>query len=147
VAKKVRILVIEDNQADADLLNEFIEEASPDCIVISVDDGQKAIDRFLGMANGPEGAPDLVLMDLNLPKRSGHEVLEVIRSNDREVKVMIYSGSAAPSDRGMARLGKADGYLVKPMTVEEIEETVAQLREIIHALQGRGYVKWGGPRP
>jgi CheY-like chemotaxis protein len=136
MTKKVRVLVIEDNQADADLLREFIEEASPDCMVITADDGQKAIDRFQEMADGREGAPDLVLMDLNLPKRSGHEVLDLIRARDREVKVIIYSGSAAPSDKGMARLGKADGYLVKPMTVNEIEEMVLELRRIIRELQG-----------
>jgi DNA-binding NarL/FixJ family response regulator len=75
--------------------------------------------------------PDLVLMDLNLPKRNGHEVLDFIRQHDNGVKVFIYSGSQSPDDVGRARNNKADGYLVKPMTVEEIEEAVKRLRNIL----------------
>jgi CheY-like chemotaxis protein len=132
--RKVRILVVEDNRADAELLSEFITEASADTVITIADDGQRAAEIFQAMAESGEGAPDLVLVDLNLPKRSGHEVLEMIRGMDGKVKILICSGSGSPTDTEMAK-GKADGYIIKPMTVSEIDAMVARLRDIINALR------------
>jgi DNA-binding NarL/FixJ family response regulator len=73
-------------------------------------------------------------LDLNLPRRNGHEVLEFIRRHDSKIKVVIYSGSKSPDDMRKAKENKADGYLVKPMTVEEIDEVVKELRNALTSL-------------
>jgi two-component system CitB family response regulator len=81
--------------------------------------------------------PDLVLLDLNLPKQNGQEVLEYIRRHDPDVTVVIYSGSTSPMDRQRADTSKVNGYLVKPMTGDEMDEVVFQLRKVLRTINDK----------
>ncbi len=73
-------------------------------------------------------------MDLNLPKRNGHEVLDHIRRLGGDVKVIIYSGSRSPEDARRAEENHVDGYLVKPMNAREMDEVIRDLKVIIRDL-------------
>jgi DNA-binding response OmpR family regulator len=128
------VLLIEDILADAELAKEYIEETGYWVSIAIVDDGQKAIDYFADIENKIRERPDLVLLDLNLPRRSGHEVLEAIRRCDRTINVFIYSGSKSPEDMKMAKDNKVDGYLVKPMVSAEIDATIKELTSIFKSL-------------
>jgi two-component system, chemotaxis family, response regulator Rcp1 len=86
---------------------------------------------------GSKKMPDLVLLDLNLPKQNGQEVLEFIRRQDQDVTVVIYSGSTSPMDRQKAENNKVNGYLVKPMTGDEMDEVVFQLRRFLKNIDER----------
>ncbi len=109
--KAPRLLVIEDSKTDVFLIREALESAGVRAGIDVVHDGQAAL-RFLD-----EGArPALVLLDLNLPKYSGREVLRQIRANARtkDLAVLVVTSSALSQEREeLTELGFV-GYFQKP---------------------------------
>jgi DNA-binding response OmpR family regulator len=94
-------------------------------------DGEMAVDYLLKLGNGRGSSLDLVLLDLNLPKRDGWEVLETLRSVTLKhpVPVMILSSSSAPHDIVRAERLGVSKYIRKPSTLDEflaIGQTVKQ---------------------
>jgi CheY-like chemotaxis protein len=136
--KAIEVLLIEDNPADAYLACEYLNDTGFSVSVTKLQDGKAAIDYFEQVYNGTKEMPDLVLLDLNLPKQNGQEVLEFIRSHDQNVTVVIYSGSTSPLDRQRAENSSVNGYLVKPMTGNEMDEVVFQLKKVLTSIGGRG---------
>lgn len=132
--RPLRVLLIEDNPADAELAREYIKETGFCVHITTANDGQKAIDLYDVIGRRSEERPDLVLLDLNLPRRSGYEVLRSIRHRDDDVKVIIYSGSRSPEDTRRAKENQADGYLVKPMSSKEMDAVIGELRTIFRSL-------------
>ena len=135
--KAIDVLLIEDNPADAYLACEYLNDTGYFVLVTKLQDGKAAIDFFEQVHVGIKKMPDLVLLDLNLPKQNGQEVLEFIRRHDQDVTVVIYSGSTSPMDRKRAETGKVNGYLVKPMTGDEMDEVVFQLRKVLKTINDR----------
>lgn len=118
------ILLVEDNKIDARLMRLAIERtAGWSASVVVVEDGEKAL-KLLGGENGDHetGRPDLVILDLNLPKRDGKEVLRFIRLNEHLQKLMVFVFSSSPLDvaREVMREAEveADAYLEKPFMVD-----------------------------
>lgn len=111
-----RILLIEDNQSDIELLRTAFEEAGmePDLMVFR--DGDEAISGIRRMVISSENLPQLVFLDLNLPRASGHEVLAVIRQIPEfdQLPVLVLSTSNHPVDRSRCLAAGASDYLVKP---------------------------------
>ncbi len=132
--RSLEVLLIEDNPADAYLACEYLNDTGYPVSVIRLQDGKAAIDYFEAISNGTKSTPDLVLLDLNLPKRNGQEVLEFIRRQDQDVTVVIYSGSTSPLDRRRAEASSVNGYLVKPMTGDEMDEIVFQLKKVLKSI-------------
>ena len=126
--------MIEDNPADAYLACEYLNDTGFPISVTKLQDGKAAIDYFDQVHRSLKQMPDLVLLDLNLPKQNGQEVLEFIRRHDKDVAVVIYSGSTSPMDRQRADANKVSGYLVKPMTGDEMDEVVFQLKKVLKAI-------------
>lgn len=115
------ILVIEDNPMDVKFLRHvFAHEPgwNPDLIV--VEDGEEAIDYLL---NPDTPKPDLVVLDLNLPKRDGAEVLTAIRTADHLHGMRVAVFSSSPEDVMRSKLAQAnleaDDYINKPIGFEE----------------------------
>jgi DNA-binding response OmpR family regulator len=112
-----RILLVEDNAGDAQLMRIAFAETLPDARLSVVSDGEAAVRTLLD-----EGAPpDLVLLDLNLPRLSGHEVLAKVRSAAdpavRRVPVVVLSSSAAGADvRRSYELGAS--HIAKPADMD-----------------------------
>jgi len=131
----IRVLLVEDNPGDAELAREYIEETGHRVDIVTIDDGQLAIDFFKDVGKNMVKCPDLVLVDLNLPRRSGHEVTEAARHCCGKLKVFIYSGSRSPEDLKLAEGNGVDGYLVKPMVWAEIEATIKELGAILRSLE------------
>lgn len=119
-----RLLIVEDNPADVLLLRESFKAAGVDCDINVVADGQDAID-FLNRRGAYSKlslpTPNLVLLDINLPRVSAHEVLGEIKSNPalKTIPVVILSSSASQSDIQMAYEGHANGYVQKPRDLDE----------------------------
>lgn len=111
-----RVVVMEDNPADVLLIREALHEQGVEAELVIVPDGEAALE-WVGA-----GVPaDLILLDLNLPRHDGIEVLEKIRATHtlREVPVAVFSSSDSPQDRaGAERLG-ADRFIAKPCTLDE----------------------------
>jgi chemotaxis family two-component system response regulator Rcp1 len=118
-----RILIVEDNRGDVLLVEVALRESGLQFELIHMPDGEKAIDYLRKLTNGGGGAAslDLVLLDLNLPKRDGWEVMEALRSvpMDHPVPVMILSSSSAPSDLARAERLGVSKYIRKPSTLDE----------------------------
>ena len=92
-----RILLVEDNAGDAQLMRIALDEVLPEAQLSVIADGETALRTLLD-----GGPPDLVLLDLNLPRLSGHEVLAGLRSAEdpalRRVPVVVLSSSSAAAD-------------------------------------------------
>jgi len=131
---KHRVLLVEDNPADADLVDEALEEAHLDYELRVMRNGQQVIDMIERLDSGAaHDLPDLVLLDLNLPKVTGHTVLERVRSSPcfRETKVFIISSSDAPADRERAMKLGAIGYFRKPSNLADFMKIGPRVRAIL----------------
>jgi CheY-like chemotaxis protein len=122
-----RILLVEDNAGDAQLMRIAFGEALPEARLSVVSDGETALRTLL-----EGGPPDLVLLDLNLPRLSGHEVLAGLRTAEdpalRRVPVVVLSSSRAALDvRRSYELGAS--HVGKPQDMDgllAIAEAIAR---------------------
>jgi CheY-like chemotaxis protein len=132
----VRILLVDDNPADAMLANELIMETKLPAIVSVVTDGEYAITVIEEMLKNKMKMPELVLLDLNIPKRNGHEVLRLLRGMPSilTMLIVVYTGSRSPIDLETARISGANGYIVKPIDAEEMDETIVAFKELLQLL-------------
>lgn len=127
--KKLRILLVEDNPddiliAERSLMKGNMSERSE---LFVVRDGQEALD-FLRRRGGHGDAPrpDLILLDLNLPKIDGHEVLEEIKKDDRlrRIPVIVLTVSEREEDMVKAYNSGASGYITKPPSSAEFAKVI-----------------------
>jgi DNA-binding response OmpR family regulator len=113
---------VEDNHADVFLIREAIESASLDASLQVVQDGEKAIKYFQAADSDPSATcPTLVILDINLPKKPGREVLRNMRLSERcgAVPVLVVTSSDSQKDRDeMGRLGVI-GYFRKSSEYDE----------------------------
>ena len=121
--KTVRIVLVEDNPADAYLVKRALVEHGIEFEMSWFDDGDKALKA---MADGE--APDLVLLDLNLAKTEGVNVLSAIRGSPKlsEVPVGILSSSESPADIKRTALLGATRFIKKPLMLEDFMREVGQ---------------------
>ncbi|CAA7623275.1 Response regulator rcp1 [Candidatus Terasakiella magnetica] len=126
------VLLVEDDPGDAGLVRIAIRRSRHTCRLHHVKDGDEAM-AFLRRNGGHHEAPrpDLVLLDLNLPGRSGHEVLEEIRSDLglRTIPVVILSTSGAERDIKKAYSLGASSYVSKPMDVEAFTAAIHSIED------------------
>jgi CheY-like chemotaxis protein len=128
-AKPVRILVVEDNAGDVYLVKKTLEERRIHFELICYADGEQAI-RALEQEDMV--LPDLILVDLNLPRREGFEVLQMIRSKPSMLGVpvgILTSSNAAKDRHRVALAGRGERYIHKPTMLEEFLEQVGQAIE------------------
>jgi two-component system, chemotaxis family, response regulator Rcp1 len=128
----IQILLVEDNLADARLAVEALKESKVVNTLYHVEDGVQAM-RFLRRQGEYVGMPlpDLILLDLNLPRRDGREVLEEIKGDPelRIIPVVVLTTSAAERDLVKTYHLHANAYIVKPIDLD-------RFIEIVHAIEG-----------
>jgi len=126
------ILVVEDNPADVDLLRMALSAAELDCNLTVIDDGGDALALVRQHMDGNE-VPDLAILDLNLPKCDGLEVLEAMRSNPQltEVPVAILSSSSSPRERLRMQAFRVGRYITKPPDVDEFLRIGSIFKELL----------------
>lgn len=119
---------------DLELARTALELSDVQCEVSVARDGQEALD----VLRQAESLPDLVLLDLNMPRVSGHEVLEQVKNDERlrPVPVVVFTTSDETSDRAVCAAAGADDYVVKPSGFEDLIETLNVLGR--RWLSGRG---------
>ena len=125
--------MVEDNRGDVLLVEVALKEAGLRFELIHVPDGEKAIDYLRKLTNGNSASSlDLVLLDLNLPKRDGWDVLEELRSvpMDHAVPVMILSSSSAPHDLARAERLGVSKYIRKPSTLDEFLAIGQEIKQL-----------------
>ena len=125
-ARPFRILLVEDNPGDADLIQEILMESDEKKEITVAVDGFEAL-RCL--REGPR--PDLILLDLNLPKKSGREVLEEIKSTEslQRIPVVVLTSSEAEDDLSDVYRLHANCYLAKPVDLEEFMNVVRAIEQ------------------
>lgn len=130
--KPVEILLVEDNPGDVDLTLEALEEARLRNKVHVARDGVEAMEflhRTGGHADAPR--PDLVLLDLNMPRKDGREVLREMKEHAdlKRIPVVVLTTSEAEQDVLDAYDYSANAYIVKPVDFEQFFRTVRSLED------------------
>ncbi len=123
-----RVLLIDDNAGDIRLVTEALREAAPGAVVVSVSDGCQAIPRLKEALDIGEG-PNLVLLDLRMPKKSGLEILAEIKKDPeiRHLPVVILTSSEAQPDIFRAYSLHANSVVTKPLCFTELRSAVKTL--------------------
>jgi len=127
----VRVLLVEDNPDDIEIARRAFKRRS-DVQTTVLRDGQEVLDAFCEQAAGepPDGErPDMILLDLNLPRVNGFEVLERVRAEPslRAIPVVVLTASAQPDDVLRAYQLGANSYIQKPVSFQEF----SQLLEVV----------------
>jgi CheY-like chemotaxis protein len=124
VRQHIRILLIEDDPADARLLGEaFAEIRLEGCELTTASNGAQALDMLFQRGKYNKYLlPDIILLDIRLPILSGHEVLNVIRANPAfgVIPVIILSTSQDEEDMKKAYMLGAAAYIIKPRAYEDL---------------------------
>jgi CheY-like chemotaxis protein len=124
------VYLVEDNSADVELFRLALDTAGANCELKVFADGREIVD-YVQQQNRP--APDLIVLDLNLPKLDGLEVLQLIRANPAfaNVRVAALSSSSSPRDqRKLSELNVA-AYLVKPSDLDEYMKIGTAVRNLL----------------
>ena len=124
--KPIKILLVEDNEGDILLTTEALEEAKIINTIEVAKDGNAAL-KYLEDPAIP--LPDLILLDVNLPKKNGHEVLVHIKASEmlRHIPVIMLTTSSSEMDINKAYKQYANCYIVKPVEVGDFMEMVSQI--------------------
>ena len=117
---RLSVMLVEDDEAHAELTLRSIEELAPErCQVEHVLDGQAALDR---LRSGRADLPDLVLLDLRLPRLDGLELLALVQADEAlsQIPMVVLTTSGADADRRQGLAGGARNYLIKPFGENEL---------------------------
>lgn len=129
-AQAIQILLVEDNPGDVVLTREGLRSCRISNRVHVVADGEKAL-AFLGRKGEYRDAPrpDLILLDLNLPRMNGIEVLDVIKSRPElmAIPVVILSSSSAEEDIARAYGRHADCFITKPLDLAQFVKVMGAI--------------------
>lgn len=128
--KEIHILLVDDNEGDILLTKEALDDARIINRISIAYDGLEAI-KFLKEPPAREDMPDLILLDINLPRMSGTEVLEVIK-NDPELKripVIMLTTSSAEKDILASYNNHANCYITKPVDLDRFMDVVRTIED------------------
>jgi len=132
VGRPMEILLIEDDLEDAGLTMEALREGQVLCRVSLVRDGEEAMEfltRFGKYRSAPQ--PDLILLDLHLPKKDGREVLAEVRGDERLCRVPVVVLTASTTHREILQSENlhVEDYLVKPVDLDQFLTVVRSLKK------------------
>lgn len=125
---KVFLLLVEDSEGDIVLTQEAFEERGLLYEMAVVRDGESAL-AFLEEAHSENNLPNLILLDVNMHRMNGHEVLQYIKNKDtlNHIPVIMLSTSSSPNDILKAYQNFANGYITKPVDVDGFFNMVNQI--------------------
>jgi two-component system response regulator len=129
---EIHVLLVEDNEADVDLTRETLAATRFDVKLSVAKDGVEAIDFLCGQGSWSEpGHPTLILLDLNLPRKDGRQVLGVLKSDDqfRRIPVIVLSSSDSEKDITSCYHLGANSYMVKPNDLAAYRALVQTLED------------------
>jgi CheY-like chemotaxis protein len=133
------ILVVEDNPADVFLIRQALASAglSSDYAISYAEDGEEAMEKLAQLRSE---RLDLILLDLNLPKSGGFDILQAIRSDPGLARALVvtWTSSIAPQEADRLWELGVNQHIVKPMRLEEYVTIGAQLRSLLEERPGLG---------
>lgn len=126
--KPISILLVEDNEGDILLTTEAFEDGKISNELVVARDGQEAVDLLNGHVALSEldKLPDLILLDVNLPRLNGHEVLSFIKNHDllKHIPVIMLTTSSAESDILKSYQNHANCFITKPVEINEFMQAI-----------------------
>ena len=133
------IALVEDNPADVGLICRALEAHGVEGEIAAMNDGENAIRFFQFVETEGIGCPGLVILDLNLPRKSGREVLEYIRRGEKcaRTPIIVLTSSDADGDRADANRFGASHYIRKPLRLQEFLDLGAIFRQALSGPQNR----------
>ena len=120
----LQILLIDDDADDREIFAWVIQNLEPSLVIESAVDGVEALDKL----KDDQYRPDLIFLDLNMPKMHGLDCLKEIREIDRlsGCPVIVYSTSSNPQDVNKSRMAGASDYIVKGNEISVIKHELSQ---------------------
>ena len=128
--ERIRVLLVEDDPGDVDLTREVMKSSK---LTVSMDVARDGVEALMylrkedGFSTAP--TPDLILMDLNMPRKDGRETLEEIKSDDqlKYIPVVILTTSTAEEDVVRTYTAGASCYVAKPVDLDQFSRVVEAL--------------------
>ncbi|MDX3076933.1 response regulator [Streptomyces sp. MI02-7b] len=119
------VLLVEDDPADAMLIGDALSERGARNLT-QVEDGVAALDYLRDKSNA---RPDLIVLDLNMPRMNGRELLAILKADDdlRAIPVVVLTTSSAPDDVTGAYQRHANAYVTKPVNLDDFERAVQSI--------------------
>jgi CheY-like chemotaxis protein len=130
------VLLVEDDPADVMLIEEALGDSDAIADLAQAGDGVEALEH-LRDADRPR--PDLIVLDLNMPRMSGAELLSVLKSDDdlRSIPVVVLTTSGAPEHIEAAYRDHASAYVIKPLSLDEFTEAVRDINDFFRHTAAR----------
>lgn len=130
--KPKRILVVDDNLKDAELMQAAFQEHHSATTLVMLRDGVEALDYLYRRGvfkNRPPEDPDLALFDLKMPKMNGLEIIRQAKSdvNLKKIPVIIFTSSREPKDIAASYELGVNAYVVKPISFAEFNEVIRKI--------------------
>lgn len=125
--KAVEILLVEDNEGDILLTTEALQDSKIINQVHVVRNGREALDFIYRKGQYQDAVqPDLIILDINLPLKSGHEVLAEIKSDEdvKQIPVIMLTTSSSEKDISLSYKHHANCYISKPVEVDQFMEAI-----------------------
>ncbi|WP_285597030.1 response regulator [Kineosporia sp. NBRC 101731] len=122
------VLLVEDDPGDVLMVTEALERSQRPPVLHVAGDGQEALD-FLRRGGPDADRPDLILLDLNMPRLDGRQALAAIKGDERfrAIPVVVFTTSDAESDVLASYQRHANAYVTKPMDLDALEAVVDQI--------------------
>ncbi|WBB81196.1 response regulator [Micromonospora sp. WMMD882] len=128
----VRILVVDDDPGDVLMIEEALEDSDVDKVIDVVNDGQEAME-FLRREGRHTDAkrPDVILLDLNMPRMDGRQVLGEVKSDEdlRTIPIVVLTTSNADTDIVGSYTLQANAYVTKPIDLDDFNDVVRRIDE------------------
>ena len=127
----VEVLLVEDNPGDVRLIQEVFKEAKIRNVLHVASDGEEAMRMLHLEGENPTRLPDLILLDLNLPKKDGRDVLKEIKKDDKLkcIPVVVLTSSIRDEDLIETYKNNANCYIAKPVDLDQLIKVVENIGE------------------
>jgi CheY-like chemotaxis protein len=131
MTKALRFLLVDDDSDDTSLFREVLEEVNASVIFHSAGDGQQAI-QFL--QDETVELPDVIFLDLNMPRMSGKECLVHIKNDEKlhKIPVIMYTTSSQSKDIEETMQKGAICFITKPTNIKELKNILASIADSVH---------------
>ncbi|OHD07429.1 MAG: hypothetical protein A2Y41_01440 [Spirochaetes bacterium GWB1_36_13] len=130
-SNKINVLLVEDNPGDIRLIQEAFKESETPVDFSCVYDGEEALFYLENQKKTGSEVPDFILLDLNLPKKSGHEVLREVKQDEvlNSIPIIIFSSSDRKEDVNLAYHELANCYIIKPSNYLDYLQIVKVIKD------------------
>lgn len=129
--RSLRVLLVEDSPSDVRLIREALKDATVPVQIMVARDGVEAIEHLKQSETGQAFRPDLILLDLNLPRKNGKEVLAEIKASPTLKPIPVLVMTSSRSDEDIAQVYSLNGncYITKPGDLHEYVHVVRAIED------------------